>query len=110
MRPDVPNGSVNIQHDLRHCKLRLAAVDHLEYRLPFAGKYGRQPGINAVVIGYPTPADHPDDADSVWMLGLEDIHGQRHALFVAVDDVDNVVLIAGLGGGGTSNEDGKHDC
>src|SRR5258708_37187405 len=98
---DVPDRPMDIQDDLRKRKLRLAAVNHLKDSLPFAGKDSRQPGIDAVVVGNPATTDHPDDADTVWMLRLEHIHGKRDAHFVAIDHVHNVVFVPGLGGGGT---------
>ncbi len=103
IRTHKPQRAIQIGHDLLDLKPRLRAVHDHKRRV---ARLRPTAVTDAVVIRFPTAADDLDDARTVWLRWFEDIHRQRHAIVLGVNDIaDALRLLAEKRRGDESNKE-----
>jgi len=89
VHPNVPDGTADVGHGVRHLEPGRTAVmdgENRESRIEQVAELtlttlGRRPG------GEPASADHEQHTRAIGVRGLEDVVDKRHSVLVAVDDV-----------------------
>jgi hypothetical protein len=93
IRTHKPYRTIQIRHDLLHLKPRLRAMHDDERRV---ARLRPAAVADAVVVRFPAAAHDLDDARAVRLRWFEDIHRQRHAVMLRVDDVAERAPAPGL--------------
>ena len=91
--------AVQVRHDLLDLKVRLRAMHDDEGRV---ARHGPRAVADIVVVRLPAAADDLDDARTIGLGRLVDVHGQGHTVMLGVNDVADA-----LGLLGAENRDGE---
>ena len=62
------------------------------------------------MIADPPAAHHPNDRNAVWLLGLEDIIGERGSGVLMIDMIGNTLLNCGVLESNRQGGEKKHSC
>ena len=101
---DKTHRAIQIRHDLLHLKPRLCAMNDDEGRVACL----RPSAItDAIVVRFPTTAHDLDDARTIRLLWFEDIHRQRYAIVLRINDIADSLWLLGEQRRGDESKDEK---